>query len=186
LKLAYGYRSGDLRAVWIPDPRSEALRDLGRAREAAEQDQLRARHRLSTFLRHTGSDQGLIGTARYPHISAVAIAEELNNISGKDRSCNRRLPGSILPSPPVGLGWLWPSNLKPFPEKRPTFSNALSCALKLFLQDRQEVNAPDSAAVKFVIWNRTEVCAVISNRKNIPNHVLKLAAVPKEMLELIP
>jgi transposase len=49
-KLARSYRSGDLTAVWVPDEGSEALRDLVRAREAAKQDQLRARHRLSKFL----------------------------------------------------------------------------------------------------------------------------------------
>jgi hypothetical protein len=46
-KLARCYRSGDLTAVWVPDEGSEALRDLVRAREAAKQDQTRARHRLS-------------------------------------------------------------------------------------------------------------------------------------------
>ena len=45
-KLARCYRSGDLTAVWVPDEGSEALRDLVRAREAAKQDQMRARHRL--------------------------------------------------------------------------------------------------------------------------------------------
>ena len=49
-KLARCYRSGDLTAVWVPDEGSEALRDLVRAREAAKQDQIRARHRLSKFL----------------------------------------------------------------------------------------------------------------------------------------
>ena len=53
-KLARSYRSGDLTAVWVPDEGSEALRDLVRAREAAKQDQLRARHRLSKFLLRTG------------------------------------------------------------------------------------------------------------------------------------
>ena len=48
LKLARSHRSGDLTAVWIPDEASEALRDLVRAREAAKQDQLRARHRLTS------------------------------------------------------------------------------------------------------------------------------------------
>jgi len=52
-KLARCYRAGDLTAVWVPDPAHEALRDLVRAREAAQQDQLRARHRLGKFfLRH--------------------------------------------------------------------------------------------------------------------------------------
>src|SRR5262252_7619388 len=53
-KLARCYRSGDLTAVWVPDEGSEALRDLVRAREAAKQDQMRARHRLSKFLLRTG------------------------------------------------------------------------------------------------------------------------------------
>lgn len=54
LKLARSHRSGDLTAVWVPDEASEALRDLVRAREAAKQDQLRARHRLTKFLLRTG------------------------------------------------------------------------------------------------------------------------------------
>jgi transposase len=53
-RLARSHRSGDLTAVWIPDAGSEALRDLVRAREAAKQDQLRARHRLSKFLLRSG------------------------------------------------------------------------------------------------------------------------------------
>ena len=53
-KLARSYRSGDLTAVWVPDEGSEALRDLVRTREAAKQDQLRARHRLSKFLLRSG------------------------------------------------------------------------------------------------------------------------------------
>ena len=54
LRLARSHRSGDLTAVWIPDEGSEALRNLVRAREAAKQDQLRARHRLSKFLLRSG------------------------------------------------------------------------------------------------------------------------------------
>ncbi|MGA7521847.1 MAG: IS110 family transposase [Acidobacteriaceae bacterium] len=53
-KLARSYRSNDLTAVWVPDEGSEALRDLVRAREAAKQDQLRARHRLGKFLLRSG------------------------------------------------------------------------------------------------------------------------------------
>ena len=54
LKLARSHRSGDLTAVWVPDEGSEALRDLVRQREAAKQDQLRARHRLTKFLLRYG------------------------------------------------------------------------------------------------------------------------------------
>jgi transposase len=57
-KLARSHRSGDLTAVWVPDAGSEALRDLVRAREAAKQDQLRARHRLGKFLLRTGQRPG--------------------------------------------------------------------------------------------------------------------------------
>lgn len=53
-KLARSFRSGDLTPVWVPDAGSEALRDLVRAREAAKQDQLRARHRLNKFLLRAG------------------------------------------------------------------------------------------------------------------------------------
>ena len=54
LKLARSHRSGDLTAVWVPDEDSESLRDLVRQREAAKQDQLRARHRLTKLLLRTG------------------------------------------------------------------------------------------------------------------------------------
>jgi transposase len=54
LKLARNYRAGELTPVWVPDAAHEALRDLVRAREAAQKDQLRARHRLSKFLLRHG------------------------------------------------------------------------------------------------------------------------------------
>jgi transposase len=53
-KLARAFRAGDLTAVWVPDHAHEALRDLVRCREAAKQDQLRARHRLSKLLLRRG------------------------------------------------------------------------------------------------------------------------------------
>lgn len=53
-RLARCYRAGDRTAVWVPDAATEALRDLVRAREAAKQDQLRARHRLGKFLLRHG------------------------------------------------------------------------------------------------------------------------------------
>ena len=53
-RLARCFRAGDLTAVWVPDSAHEALRDLVRAREAAKQDQLRARHRLGKFLLRQG------------------------------------------------------------------------------------------------------------------------------------
>ena len=53
-KLARSYRSGDLTPVWVPDAAHEALRDLVRAREAAQRDRMRARNRLSKFLLRHG------------------------------------------------------------------------------------------------------------------------------------
>lgn len=68
LKLARNYRAGELTAVWVPDADHEALRDLVRAREAAQKDQLRARHRLSKFLLRHGRRPPLgvkSGTVKY-------------------------------------------------------------------------------------------------------------------------
>ena len=63
-KLARSHRAGDLTPVWVPDAAHEALRDLVRAREVAKRDQLRARHRVSTFLlRH--------GWQRPPHVKTA-------------------------------------------------------------------------------------------------------------------
>jgi transposase len=46
----WSYRASELTAVWVPDAQHEALRDLVREREATKQDQLRAKHRLGTYL----------------------------------------------------------------------------------------------------------------------------------------
>jgi transposase len=46
--------AGELRAVRIPTPEAEALRDLVRAREDVRCDLIRARHRLSKFLLRHG------------------------------------------------------------------------------------------------------------------------------------
>ena len=54
LKLASLLRSGELTAVWVPTVATEALRDLVRARYAAQQDAVRARHRLLKFLLRPG------------------------------------------------------------------------------------------------------------------------------------
>jgi transposase len=53
-RLAGCFRAGELTSVWVPDAAHEALRDLVRAREAAKQDQLRARHRLGKYLLRHG------------------------------------------------------------------------------------------------------------------------------------
>jgi transposase len=53
-RLARSYQAGDLTPVWVPDAKHEAVRDLVRAREAAKEDQLRAKHRLGKYLLRYG------------------------------------------------------------------------------------------------------------------------------------
>jgi len=53
-KLADLLKAGLLTEVHPPTPAQEAVRDLCRAREAAKQDQMRLRHRLSKFLLRRG------------------------------------------------------------------------------------------------------------------------------------
>src|SRR5271168_2514116 len=73
-KLARSYRSGDLTAVWVPDEGSEALRDLVRAREAAKQDQLRARHRLNKFLLRSGQ-RPPAGVRAWTHLHLIWVSQ---------------------------------------------------------------------------------------------------------------
>jgi transposase len=53
-KLARSHRAGDLTSVWVPDQKHEALRDLVRHREAAQEDNVRAKHRLGKFFLRYG------------------------------------------------------------------------------------------------------------------------------------
>jgi len=53
-KLARLLRAGELTFVHPPDPESESVRDLCRAREDVKEDLMRARHRLSKFLLRRG------------------------------------------------------------------------------------------------------------------------------------
>jgi transposase len=49
-RLAQFLRSGDLTDVWVPDEKTEALRDLERARDDAKNAERVARHQLAKFL----------------------------------------------------------------------------------------------------------------------------------------
>jgi hypothetical protein len=73
-RLARSYRSGDLTAVWVPDAGSEALRDLVRAREAAKQDELRARHRLGKFLLRSGH-RPPTGVRAWTHLHLIWVSQ---------------------------------------------------------------------------------------------------------------
>ena len=52
--LAKLLRAGELTAVWVPDERHEAMRDLSRAREAAVDDLKRKRQQISSLLLRLG------------------------------------------------------------------------------------------------------------------------------------
>src|SRR6516165_10201141 len=52
--LAKLLRAGDLTAVWVPDERHEAMRDLSRAREAARKDLKGKRQQVSSFMLRLG------------------------------------------------------------------------------------------------------------------------------------
>lgn len=54
VKLARFLRTGDLVPVWVPDEAHQALRDLLRCRQTAQQDLKRARNRLTKFLLRQG------------------------------------------------------------------------------------------------------------------------------------
>ena len=54
ISLAKLHRAGELTAVWVPDPKHEAIRDLVRARQAAVRALRQARQQLSGFLLRQG------------------------------------------------------------------------------------------------------------------------------------
>lgn len=54
VQLAECSRAGQLRAVWVPDERDEAMRDVTRAREDAVMTRLQARQQLKSFLLRHG------------------------------------------------------------------------------------------------------------------------------------
>src|SRR5215470_10573101 len=54
LSLVKLLRAGELTAVWVPDPRHEAVRDLTRARGAGVEDLRRKRQHISSFLLRLG------------------------------------------------------------------------------------------------------------------------------------
>jgi len=54
LRLAELARAGELKAIWLPEPQDEAIRNLARAREDAVNVRTQARHQLKAFLLRAG------------------------------------------------------------------------------------------------------------------------------------
>ena len=67
--LARLLRAGELTAVWVPDARHEAMRELTRARGAARQDLTRKRQQLSSMLLRLGRHYPSIRTWAARHRS---------------------------------------------------------------------------------------------------------------------
>jgi transposase len=66
------FRAGELTAVWVPDPRHEAMRDLVRARGAAVEDLRRKRQHISSFLLRLGLHYGGKKTWTKTHMKWLA------------------------------------------------------------------------------------------------------------------
>jgi transposase len=76
VQLARLMRSGDLTAVYVPEPGDEAIRDLSRAREAVRDDLNAARFRLKAFLlRHDIRYEGRAswGPAHLRWLASIAL-----------------------------------------------------------------------------------------------------------------
>jgi len=87
VKLARFLRSGDLTEVHVPEPATEAMRDLERARDAAKRAERTARHQLGKFLlRHgrrysgktawTHTHLEWIRTQRFEHEAQQRVLED--------------------------------------------------------------------------------------------------------------
>ena len=88
LRLAECSRAGELRAIWIPNPKDEAIRDLSRAREDAVNSRTQSRHQLKGFLlRHevrfagkTSWTQDLLPLAGYAELRAAGGADGVHRV----------------------------------------------------------------------------------------------------------
>jgi transposase len=72
LDLARQLRAGELTAVWVPDPRHEAMRDLTRAREAAVDDLKSKRQQVLSLLLRLGRHYPGKRTWTQTHINWLA------------------------------------------------------------------------------------------------------------------
>lgn len=84
-RLARAHRSGDLTAVWVPSAEHEALRDLVRDREAAKEDETRAKQRLTKYLLRYGQrptkGERAWSQPWWQWARSVSFAEENQNVT---------------------------------------------------------------------------------------------------------
>jgi transposase len=84
-RLARAHRSGDLTAVWVPSAEHEALRDLVRGREAAKEDETRAKQRLTKYLlrygQRPGNGERAWSMPWWQWVRSVALPEDNQNVT---------------------------------------------------------------------------------------------------------
>lgn len=106
VRLAELSRNGELRAIWVPDPAHEAIRDLSRAREDAVNARRQARQQLKAFLlrhdtRYPGKESGWtkgfyrwLGTLNFGEsASQTAFTEYQLQLEAADQRIDRLTKG---------------------------------------------------------------------------------------------
>jgi hypothetical protein len=109
LSLVKQLRAGDLTAVWVPDPRHEAMRDLTRAREAAVEDLRCKRQQVSAFLLRQGLHY--TGKRTWTNTGAGWRARSLHTQSSASPS--RRCCWRCARRKSASSGWSWRSGWQP-------------------------------------------------------------------------
>ena len=114
-KLAVQHRAGALRAIYVPEPADEAMRDLVRAREDAVEARRRARQHLNSFLLRHGrryggktkwstAHRGWLAEQRFEHSAQrVTLEEYLGTIAEAEQRVER-VSQQIRPLLPT---WRW-------------------------------------------------------------------------------
>jgi len=114
--LAIQHRAGSLRAIYIPEPEDEAMRDLVRAREDTLHNRRRARQRINSFLlRHGRVFSG--AKKKWGAVHRSWLAEQyfdlpaqritLEEYIGTEEECDRRLDRLTEQIHSLVEGWRW-------------------------------------------------------------------------------
>jgi transposase len=109
--LARLLRAGELTAVWVPDERHEAMRDLSRARETAIDDLKRKRQQISSLLLRLGlhypgkktwgkAHRNWLRTQRITHREQRIVFEEALGAEGQAQDRADRLEAAIRAAVP--------------------------------------------------------------------------------------
>ena len=109
--LARNLRAGELTAVWVPDTRHEAMRDLSRAREAAVDDLKSKRQQISSLLLRLGlhypgkktwgkSHRKWLASLKLDQREQRIVLEELFGAERQAQDRVDRLAGAIIDAVP--------------------------------------------------------------------------------------